>query len=143
MARTLLTVHYKVRLFRDPLGVNSIQSRCTSKVALTLHPCKSEPTAHQIRRSGLSHMTPFLPELSLDGLVLWRLRRESHQQLWCSVSDFAGEFALTVNNLGTGQVLVAEAHPEISPLMNRVVGLRDQFVSAGWHEVDVDFDEPD
>ena len=65
-------------------------------------------------------VAPFLPELSIDGLVLWRLRRESHQQLWCSVSDFAGEFALTINNLGTGQVLVAEAHSEIAPLMNRV-----------------------
>ena len=59
------------------------------------------------------------------------------------MSDFAGEFALTVNNLGTGQVLVAEAHPEIVPLMNRAWGLRDQFVSAGWEEVDVDLDEPD
>ena len=88
-------------------------------------------------------VTPFLPELTVDGLVLWRLRRETHQQLWCSVSDFAGEFALTVNNLGTGQVLVAEAHPEIVPLMNRAWGLRDQFVSAGWEEVDVDLDEPD
>lgn len=88
-------------------------------------------------------MAHLLPELSIDGLVLWRLRRESHQQLWCSVSDFAGEFALTVNNLGTGQVLVAEAHSDIAPLLNRVWGLRDQFVSAGWHEVDVDLDEPD
>ena len=98
---------------------------------------------HSIGEVDDRHMTPFLPELSIDGLVLWRVRRESHQQLWCSVSDFAGEFALTVNNLGTGQVLVAEAHEELAPLMNRVWGLRDQFVSAGWDEVDVDFDEPD
>ena len=111
-------------------------------------------TLQKLRRHRVHHLhnscevddrpvAPFLPELSLDGLVLWRLRRESHQQLWCSVSDFAGEFALTVNNLGTGQVLAAEAHQEIAPLMNRAWGLRDQFVSAGWDEVDVDFDEPD
>ena len=86
---------------------------------------------------------PFLPKLTVDGPVLWRLRREAHEQLWCSVSDFAGEFTLTVNNLGTGQVLMAEAHLAVVPLMNRTWGLRDQFVAAGWEEVDVDLDEPD
>ena len=114
-------------------------------MALTLQLLRRHQDHHSpdIGEVDYKHVSPYLPELSIDGLVLWRLRRESHQQLWCSVSDFAGEFALTVNNFGTGQVLVAEAHEEIGPLMNRVWGLRDQFVSAGWDEVDVDFDEPD
>ena len=38
---------------------------------------------------------------------------------------------------------MAEAHLAVVPLMNRTWGLRDQFVAAGWEEVDVDLDEPD
>ena len=54
---------------------------------------------------------PFLPKLTVDGPVLWRIRREAHEQLWCSVSDFAGEFTLTVNNLG----FLAQMYARFSP----------------------------
>ncbi len=84
-----------------------------------------------------------LPELTAEGLSLWRLTRVPDQHLWCTVSDFAGDLALTIHNLGTGQVPVAESHDTIDTLVQRADELRDQFLAAGWSEVDVDLDEPD
>ncbi len=88
-------------------------------------------------------MTILLPEITDEGLSLWRLSRPPDDQLWCSVSRFGGELALTVNNLGTGQVPVAESHSDVGAIIRRADELREQFVAAGWTEIDVDLDEPD
>ena len=87
-------------------------------------------------------MSNFLPELTAEGLTLWRLRRAPDDQLWCSVSEFAGELALTVHDLASDQVRVAEAHWGIVPLVDRADELRDEFVDEGWIVVDVDLVEP-
>jgi hypothetical protein len=88
-------------------------------------------------------VTVLLPELTASGLVLWRLRRSSEQQLWCSVHDRRGELGLTVHEPAGDRILVSEIHSNIMPLMNRADHLREQLVCAGWQVVDVDFDEPD
>ncbi len=82
-----------------------------------------------------------VPELTTDGLVLWRLR-EPNRQLWCTVEDFAGQLALRVYDPGTGHTAVAEAHT-VASVVGRADELRIQFVAEGWELVDVDLDEPD
>ena len=87
-------------------------------------------------------MAALLPELSAEGLTLWRLRRTSGDQLWCSVSEFAGELALTVHDLASDPVKVAEAHWDVVSLIDRSDELRDGFIASGWTVVDVDLVEP-
>ena len=87
-------------------------------------------------------MASLFPELTNEGLVLWRLRRTSEDQLWCAVTDFAGELALTVHDVASDQVKVAETHWDIVSLVDRSDELRDEFVELGWTLVDVDLVEP-
>lgn len=87
-------------------------------------------------------MSTLLPELTAGGLNLWRLRRTPEEQLWCSVSDFAGELALTVHDLAADQVKVAETHWDVVSLVDRSEELREEFVAVGWTMVDVDLVEP-
>ena len=88
-------------------------------------------------------MTPFLPEVSATGLVLWRLRRSSAEQYWCSVCDREGELVLTLGNPSSSGMAVSEKHSDISSVIDRAEHLRQQFCATGWVMVDVDFDEPD
>ena len=87
-------------------------------------------------------MASLFPELTNEGLVLWRLRRTSEDQLWCAVTDFAGELALTVHDVASDQVKVAETHWDVVSLVDRSDELRDEFVELGWTLVDVDLVEP-
>ena len=88
-------------------------------------------------------MTPLLPEVSADGLVLWRLRRSSDEQFWCSVTDAQGELVLTVHNPSCSGIAVREKHPDVSSLLERAERVSATFRAAGWRVVDVDVDEPD
>ena len=88
-------------------------------------------------------MPALFPEVTTDGLILWRLRRAPERQLWCAVSEFAGELALTIHDIPTDRMPVAETHWDIGSLVDRAEALRAQFLAAGWEAVDVDFDEPD
>ena len=83
------------------------------------------------------------PELTAQGLVLWRLRRSPEEQLWCSVHDFAGDLSLIVQDPAAPRTAAAEAHQHIESLVNRADRLRDQLLAAGWELVDADLDEPD
>ncbi len=87
----------------------------------------------------------FLPEVTANGLVLWRLRLSSDQQLWCSVRDpdDAGELALAVCDPAADWAISSEVHADIGRLIDRSESLRDQLVADGWQVVDVDLDEPD
>lgn len=87
-------------------------------------------------------MESLIPELSTDGLILWRLRRTSDDQLWCSASAFAGELALTVHDLASDQVRVTETHWDVVSLVDRSDELRNDFIELGWIPVDVDLVEP-
>ena len=90
-------------------------------------------------------MGVFLPEVTANGLVLWRLRLSSDQQLWCSVRDpdDAAELALTVCDPAADWAISSEVHADIGRLIDRAESLRDQLVADGWQAVDVDLDEPD
>ncbi len=88
-------------------------------------------------------VTVLLPELTARGLVLWRLRRSSDQQLWCSVHESGGELSLTVHEPSGDRTLVSEVHLTIAPLVERAEHLQERLVDAGWQLVDVDLDEPD
>lgn len=88
------------------------------------------------------HMASLLPELTSEGLTLWRLRRTSDDQLWCSASEFSGELVLTVHDLASDQTKVAETHWDVVSLVDRSEELRDDFIQMGWTLVDVDLVEP-
>ena len=88
-------------------------------------------------------MTTYLPELTAEGLVLWRVRRSPHEQLWCSVHDFVGELSLTVQDPAAPRAAAAESHPDIGSLITRADHLQEQLLAAGWELVDIDLDEPD
>ena len=89
------------------------------------------------------HMSPFLPEVTSSGLVLWRLRRSPVEQYWCSVCDQDGELVLTLRNPASSGMTVSETHADVGTLVDRAERLRQQFCSAGWVRVDIDFDELD
>ena len=84
-----------------------------------------------------------LPEITADGLVLWRLCWTPESQLWCVVGDCAGELALTIHDQTSGLVPVVEVYPTIPSVVSRAEALRDEFIAAGWEVVDVDLNEPD
>ncbi len=88
-------------------------------------------------------MTTYLPEVTAEGLVLWRVRRSPDEQLWCSVHDFVGELSMTVHNPSTPRTADAEVHSNIGSLIDRADHLQKQLLAAGWEVVDVDLDEPD
>ena len=88
-------------------------------------------------------MTALFRELTTQGLVLWRLRRSSNQQLWCTVFEREGELALTFHDPATDRRPVAETHPHIGPLMDRADELRVLLVGAGWEESGADLNEPE
>ena len=94
-------------------------------------------------RSIVRGVPTLLPELTADGLVLWRVRRSPEHQLWCVVGDFGGELTLTLYDLASDKVPVEEVHPTITSLVGRADALQVEFTTAGWELVDVDLDEPD
>ena len=88
-------------------------------------------------------MTTVFTELTANGLVLWRLRRSSNQQLWCTAFERDGELTLTFHDPASERRPVAETHGHIASLMERADELRVLLVGASWEELDVDLDEPD
>ena len=86
-----------------------------------------------------------LPEVTVNGLALWRLRLSSDRQLWCAVRDSTdvGELVLTVCDPAADWAISWEVHANIGQLIDRSESLRDQLVADGWQAVDVDLDEPD
>ena len=88
-------------------------------------------------------MTTYLPEVTAEGLILWRMRRSPHEQLWCSVHDFAGELSLTIQNPAQPGTADAEVHSNIGSVIDHADRMRDQLLAGGWEIVDIDLDEPD
>ena len=87
-------------------------------------------------------MSTLLAELTANRLVLWRLRSLT-DQLWCSVRVRRGELDLMVLNVAEDEAVIDETQPGIVALMERADDVRDQLVTDGWQEIDVDLDEPD
>jgi len=84
-----------------------------------------------------------LPELTDEGLLLWRLRWSPDHQLWCLVAESSGELAVRVHDPATGRTTTAGVYANIASTIDRAEALRIQFIAAGWQIVDVDLDEPD
>ena len=88
-------------------------------------------------------MTSSLPEVSADGLVLWRVRRSPETQLWCSVRSRAGSLVLTIHDPEKPQREVVESYTNIESLVESADRVRRRLMTAGWQVVDVDLEERD
>ena len=78
------------------------------------------------------------PELTPDGLVLWRLQQNRDHQLCCYVTEFCGEITLSIHDLDTGEVPIAETHFDVSTLVHRTEQLRRDFLTTGWLPFELD-----
>ena len=88
-------------------------------------------------------MTTSFPEVSADGLVLWRVRRSPDAQLWCTVRDGKrGGLVLTLHDPGKRRREVTKCFSHIGSLVEWAERVRGRLVTAGWQVVDVDLDEP-
>ena len=83
-----------------------------------------------------------LPEVTADGLVLWRLRVPDHR-LWCTVEDIAGQPLLRVFDPSTRQTVAHDTLDTAALVVQRADDLRDLFIASGWEQVDVDPGEPE
>ena len=83
------------------------------------------------------------PEVTTQGLILWRVRHAEGDQLWCGVTDHGGELELFVYSPETDHTPHAEKHVDITMLVRRADLIRNDYVTRGWQLVDVDLDEPD
>ena len=82
-------------------------------------------------------MTVLLPEVSAEGLVLWRVRQPPRQELCCCITECGGELMLGVHDIVTDDVLFAEVHRNVVSLMSRAEELRDEYLALGWHACDL------
>ena len=86
-------------------------------------------------------------EVTVNGLILWRMRRSPDEQLWCTVRDRTDEkgggLVLTVQDPGKLRTATAKECANVQSVVDVADRLRDQLTTAGWHVVDVDLDEPD
>ena len=102
--------------------------------------------AHIETGTGIATVVPMsalAPELTADGLVLWRLRRGAERRLYCEVKDLAGELLIRVHDPATARTAVSEVHETIAAVVDRAEHLRRQYSAAGWQLVDVDVGEPE
>lgn len=78
-------------------------------------------------------MAELFPEIPQSGLVLWRLRHAPAQQIECAVTiNFKGDLSLTLRNVPSCKLLVAEAHADVRSLVRHADDLRLTFVAGGW-----------
>lgn len=82
-------------------------------------------------------MAAIFPELTANGLVLWRVRQPPDRQAWCYVTEFCGEVTLSVHDLGTDDVFIAEVHSSLSSLVERADRIRQRLLAAGRSRRDV------
>ena len=89
-------------------------------------------------------MTGLFPELTNDGLVLWRLRHTPNLELFGYLREADAKLTLALRDPARAVSLgVSVPNNDLSTLVNSAIALRDQFLSTEWQEVDVDLDEPD
>jgi len=81
-------------------------------------------------------MAAILPEVTPDGLVLWRVRKMPDRQAWCYVTEFCGEVTLSVHDLATDDVFIAEVHSDLPSLVERADRIRRKLVATGWTDYD-------
>ena len=84
-------------------------------------------------------MTALAPEITSQGLALWRLKRSSTRHIRCLVGRFSGKLVLAIHS--EGKVLVAESHSDIVPLVNQAEAMKAAYLRKGWTEVESDQDD--
>ena len=84
-------------------------------------------------------MTAHAPEITTQGLVLWRLQRTPERHLRCLVGRFGGKLVLAVHS--EGKVLVAESHSDIASVVDQADAMRSSYLRKGWEEVESERDD--
>ena len=78
-------------------------------------------------------MTAHAPEITTQGLVLWRLQRSPERHIRCLVGRFGAKLVLAVHS--EGKVLVAESHTIVS-VVSQSDAMRASYLRKGWEEVE-------
>ena len=84
-------------------------------------------------------MTAHAPEITTQGLVLWRLQRSPERHIRCLVGRFGAKLVLVVHS--EGKVLVAESHSDIVSVVSQSDAMRASYLRKGWEEVESERDD--
>ena len=84
-------------------------------------------------------MTALAPEITSQGLALWRLKRSSTRHIRCLVGRFSGKLVLAIHS--EGKVLVAESHSDIVRLVNQAEAMKAAYLRKGWTEIESEQDD--
>ena len=84
-------------------------------------------------------MTAHAPEITTQGLVLWRLQRSPERHIRCLVGRFGAKLVLAVHS--EGKVLVAESHSDIVSIVSQSDAMRASYLRKGWEEVESERDD--
>ena len=84
-------------------------------------------------------MTAHAPEITTQGLVLWRLQRLPERHIRCLVGRFGAKLVLAVHS--EGKVLVAESHSDIVSIVSQSDAMRASYLRKGWEEVESERDD--
>ncbi len=84
-------------------------------------------------------MTAHAPEITTQGLVLWRLQRSPERHIRCLVGRFGAKLVLAVHS--EGKVLVAESHSDIVSVVSQSDAMRASYLRKGWEEVESERDD--
>ena len=83
-------------------------------------------------------------EVTVNGLILWRMCRSPDEQLWCRVRDGkGGGLVLTIEDPGTRKIVTAKECANIQSLVDSADRLSDRLTTARWQVVEVALDGPD
>ena len=84
-------------------------------------------------------MTTPAPEVTDQGLALWRLHRAPEQYLRCLVGTFERKLILAIRS--EGKMLLVESHMDILDLVARADMMKAAYVAQGWAEFDSEQDD--
>ncbi len=84
-------------------------------------------------------MTAHVPEITTQGLVLWRLQRTPERHVRCLVGRFGAKLVLAVHS--EGKVLVAESHSDIISVVTQSDAMRASYLRQGWEELESERDD--
>ena len=74
------------------------------------------------------------PEVTDQGLALWRLHRPPDQHLRCLVGTYENKLVLAIR--AEGKMLLVESHADITALMQRADTMRESYLKQGWEVYD-------
>ena len=85
-----------------------------------------------------SNVPSFAPEVTAEGLVLWRLGRDRARQLRCEVKELAQTLLVRVHNPVTSRTVISESYGSVRMAVDRAFYLRDQYIASGWTVIDTE-----